>query len=82
MRTKRLKPNGASCVIDLIHNAGNTDYIKDGVVYKNAPMKTVMVEEYSDTSSLTGYEPGTIAYTAGFTNMWQLSANGTWVAFE
>ena len=39
-----------------------------------------MVTDKSDLDSLSGYEPSTIAYTAGLKNIWQLGADGTWVA--
>ena len=60
-------------------DVGNLDYLLNGTMIKNAPTKSVMVTSQSDLSSLTGYEAGTIAFTAGFANMWQLSAAGTWV---
>ena len=59
---------------------GVTDYVKDGILYQGAPTSVVMVESYSDLAGLAGhYEPGTVAYTAGYKAMWQLAADGTWV---
>ena len=39
----------------------------------------VMVSSESDLSSMTQYPPGTIAFTAGFKRIWQLSIEGQWV---
>lgn len=81
MIVKRKKPeDGASLVVDLVNTEGNTDYIKDGEIVKNAPNKVVLVTAESDLDGIAdSYETGTIAYTAGFKNIWQLSAGGEWV---
>ena len=66
--------------VDLVNTAGNTDYIKDGTIYQNSPLQVVLIESESDLDNLTDlYEPGTIAYTAGFAGMWQLDSEGNWV---
>ncbi len=59
--------------------SSEVDFIKNGVLYKEATASAVLVTAQSDLASLTGYAPGTIAYTAGFKNIWELSAAGTWV---
>lgn len=41
---------------------------------------TVLIEQQSDLARLPAYPAGTIAYTAGFKAMWQLSAAGSWVS--
>ena len=41
--------------------------------------ESVMVSSESDLEELN-VEPGTVAYTAGFGNMWQMDAEGTWHA--
>lgn len=64
---------------DVVNTRGNTDYVKNGEVYKNNPSQSVMVSEQSDLADLTDYGVGTIAYTAGFKKLWQKSADGTWV---
>ncbi len=62
------------------------DYVQDDTLYINEKMKTVMVSSGEQLNSLYDlnmeqlYLPGTIAYTPGFTNMWQLSATGKWVS--
>lgn len=76
----RTHPEKDNEYVDAVQDRGNTDYLLDGVVYKNAPTKSVMVTAETDLADLEGYEPGTVAYTAGFTAMWQLSADGTWVS--
>ena len=65
---------------DVVHNIGNTDYLKNGEVQTGAPALCVLVTSQSDLDILTDYEPGTIAYTAGFANMWQKAANGDWTS--
>ena len=84
MKIYRNKSNegAANAVVDLIHDTGNTDYLLNGTIYQNAPIKCVMVSAQADLASLEGYEPGTIAYTAGFGSMWQLGLDGTWTAIE
>lgn len=55
------------------------DYVdSDGALHLNNESRSVMVTAESDLSSLDGYLPGAVAYTAGFGSMWQLSAAGTW----
>ena len=52
---------------------------EDGKVLEDVPCKPVMVP--SDPNELTGlpdYQPGTIAFTAGFGSMWQKDATGEW----
>lgn len=39
--------------------------------------ESIMVADESELAELN-VEPGTVAYTAGFGNMWQLDAEGTW----
>ena len=76
----RTHEDGNRSYIDRVQDAGNLDYVKDGELVRGAPLESVMVTAESDLASLTGYEPGTIAYTAGFKAMWQLSAAGQWVS--
>ena len=64
--------------MDVITTAGASDYVKDGEQHINVSGLAVMVESESDLDNLVGYPPTTIAYTAGFGNMWQLDADGTW----
>lgn len=41
----------------------------------------LMISDKSELAELLKhYPPGTVAYTAGFKAMWQLSAAGTWVS--
>lgn len=50
----------------------------DGVLREDVPCKGVMVTAESDLANLPDYQPGTLAFTAGFASMWQKSAAGTW----
>lgn len=79
MLTIKDDANGKSYV-DQVQDAGNIDYIENGTLYKNSPCKSVLVTGQSELVSLAGYSPGTVAFTAGFKSMWQLSASGEWVS--
>lgn len=57
------------------------DYVKDGEIHKHAPIESVMIESDADLALLTGYAPGSIAFTVGYSRMWQLAADGTWTEF-
>ena len=50
----------------------------DGVLREDVPCKGVMVTAESDLANLPDYQPGTIAFVAGFGSMWQLDADGAW----
>lgn len=52
-------------------------YYKDGVIYTPVPKQSIMVASKSELDELE-CEPTTVAYTAGYKNMWQLDASGTW----
>jgi len=56
-----------------IDNNGN-------LVPRNA--QEVLVRSSSDLALITdpGIEAGSLAYTVGYTNMWQKGEDGTWVA--
>lgn len=57
----------------------DTDYVdNNGNIIKNDDAKTVMVRSKLDLPLFSGYNPGTLAYTAGFKNIWQLDAGGEW----
>ena len=56
-------------------------YVKDGAFYGNVESCSVIVESKSDLAGLPDDLPvGTLAYTAGFKNMWQKDADGEWAA--
>lgn len=66
---------------DKLVKIGQADYVQNGMLHMGANAPTVMISAQSDLAELTDqYPPGTIAYTAGFKAMWQLGANGAWVA--
>ena len=62
-----------------ILESGMTDAVIDGVLVRDIPARAVLVTAESDLANLPSYPAGTLAYTAGFAAMWQLSAAGTWV---
>ena len=64
-------------VVDVVQS--DVDYVdSNGDMHLHVKTPNVMVRNYSDLSGLTVYTPGTIAFTAGYNNMWQLDASGTW----
>ena len=57
----------------------DTDYVDgNGNLVKNDDAKMVMVRNKADLDIFGSYRSGTIAYTAGFKNMWQLDASSEW----
>ena len=59
---------------------GEIDYIKNGTLYRGASADSVLVPSEDYLATLVDiYTPGAIAFTAGFKQMWQLSADGTWI---
>lgn len=69
-------------ILDLVHNKSLISYVKNDRIIRNVPIQTVLVSSDSDLELLQDYSPGTIAYTAGYQQMWQKSPNGTWSTFE
>lgn len=66
----------------MIQGIDETDFVKDGELYKHQAVSIIMVESSSDLTLLTDYAPGSLAYTAGFGSVWQMDADGEWVAIE
>lgn len=71
---KKITPTNV--VVDAVD--GVTDYVKDGKLYKDSIVGSVMVESENDLDNLTQYEAGSIAYTAGYGSVWQKDAAGEW----
>lgn len=69
---------GSQSLMDVVTSTGVSDYVKDGEQYINVSGLAVMVESESDLDNLIGYPPTSIAYTAGFGNLWQMDADGNW----
>lgn len=60
---------------------GQTDYTDNDGLHSVGTASAVMISDKSELAELLKhYPPGTVAYTAGFKAMWQLSAAGTWVS--
>lgn len=74
--------NAEGKYVDVVNSSGNLDYIKNNVIHHNIEMQIVLVNSQSELSALSDYDPGSIAFTAGFANMWQKKTDGTWAAFE
>lgn len=65
----------------ILSKIGQTDYVKDGELHVGGTAPSIMVSAETDLDNLPDiYPPGTVAYTAGFQDMWQLGADGTWVS--
>lgn len=70
----------------IVHNetkvTGTNDVVNGNDLTIDTPAPSVLVEQQSDLANLPSdlYPAGTIAYTAGFRAMWQLSAAGEWVS--
>lgn len=59
------------------------DYIDaDSATVMDSPIKSIMITEESDLATLTEYNVGTIAFTAGFAKMYQLDADGDWIDID
>ena len=67
-------------VADVVQPMENIDIVKDGVLYPDNPIRQVLVGSESDLDQLGEYAPGTLAFTAGYLNIWQKSVDGTFVA--
>lgn len=59
-------------------DAGTIDYVRNGELFENVQATSIMVESSADLNSIEGLFPGSIAYTKGFSHMWQLGADGQW----
>lgn len=64
-----------------LHN-GETNTVKAGVLHRSDPPQAILVESQADLEHLGEVPAGSIAYTAGYGSMWQLSAAGSWEAIE
>ena len=66
-------------VIDTVQS--DVDYVdSSGDLHIHNKVAEVIVTAKTDLAGLSGYNVGTIAYTAGLANIWQLDASGEWVA--
>lgn len=65
--------------VDLVYTVDDMEYLKNGEIHRHSAAKSIMVQSESDLSNLVGYEPGSIAFTAGFAKIWQLDASNNWV---
>ena len=74
--------NGDSRYIDFVNNSGVISYVQNGQIVKNSVVPMVLISSQSELQLLGDYAPGTIAYTAGYKQMWQKAPNGTWAAFD
>ena len=63
-----------------VMSGGMNDVVHGQTLVKDTPAPSVLVSAQADLAELPAYPAGTIAYTAGFKAMWQLSAAGDWVS--
>ena len=68
--------------VDQTQDIGNIDYVKNNTIYKNNPCKAVLISNEQDLTKLSEYPPGTMAYTAGFRSLWQLSISREWISVQ
>ncbi|GEM_PF-4190861 len=66
-------------VIDVVQVEDAMSYIKGGEITTDSQMPSIMVESGSDLDLLANYPPGTIAFTAGYANIWQKTSANEWV---
>lgn len=59
---------------------GMLDVVDGNNLIRHVAAETVLVSAQADLAKLPAYPAGTIAHTAGFKAMWQLSAAGSWVS--
>lgn len=78
LKPKNIPESNASYV-DVVNTVGDMGFVKDGKLYKHSDATSIMVNSSSELASLA-CEPGSVAFTAGFENMWQLDASGQWVS--
>lgn len=73
-----------SKLLETFHGKGEVDlmdYVSGTTLHKQVPSDSVMVTSETDLAKVKdNYNPGVVAYTAGFAHMWQLSAAGEWVS--
>ncbi len=66
--------------VDLVYTVDDMEYLKDGEVHRHSAAVSIMIPSESDLANLKDYEPGSIAFTAGYNKVWQLDAEGNWVS--
>ena len=65
-------------VIDTVQS--DVDYVdSDGDIHVHTKVAEIIITSEDDLATLSGYNVGSIAYLAGFSQMWQLNAAGEWV---
>ena len=59
---------------------GEGDYVQDGKLYYGANIRSVLLENEAQLSTLPAdmYAPGSMAFLVGMTKAWQLGTDGTW----
>ena len=63
-----------------VQSFSTIDVVNGETLEKNVFASSVLVTDEADLANLPPYPAGTIAYTAGFQAIWQLSAAGEWVS--
>lgn len=60
-------------------NVQGNAYVKDGELYQGNTAQAILVKDENELDEVKKHvAPGSIAYTAGYGSMWQLSAAGSW----
>lgn len=73
---------GMGNLLDAFVENGLTNHVKGGILHMSRPPQAVEVESEADLEALGELPAGSIAYTAEYAHMWQLTGSGTWAATE
>ena len=75
-------PTDVQNVLTPVKKSDFYDYVgSNGKLYRNQETICILVTAEADLANLPDiYPPGSLAFTAGYLAMWQLSAAGTWVS--
>lgn len=62
--------------------SGEIDYVNnEGELHTGANAPAILVRAEGDLANLPNtYAPGSLAFTAGFKQMWQRNAEGKWIS--
>jgi len=68
---------------DTLTTAVSVGYIKDGeLIVGQAAAANILVSDESDLDLIVDLEPGTLAHTPGYAEIWELDTEGNWVEIE
>lgn len=65
--------------METIRTSENINIVDGNDILIHVPQTNIMVSGQSDLSKLADYPAGVLAFTAGYTQIWQKGIDGTWV---